>query len=126
MSRIKSKDTKPELIVRKYLFSKGFRYRLHDKRFPGKPDIVLPKYKKVVFIHGCYWHGHDNCKYFVPPKTNSEWWLGKIGNTKTKDADNENRIKNMGWGIITIWECELKPNKREHTLAQLEEKLRNS
>ncbi|MBS4058867.1 MAG: DNA mismatch endonuclease Vsr [Bacteroidetes bacterium] len=78
MSRIKGKNTLPEMIVRKFLFSKGFRYKLHDKNLPGKPDIVLPKYKTVIFIHGCFWHGHEGCQYFVIPKTRTEWWLNKI------------------------------------------------
>src|SRR5678816_647392 len=78
MSRIKGKDTKPEILVRKFLFSKGFRYKLHVKSLPGKPDIVLPKYKTVIFVHGCFWHGHEGCKYYVVPKTKTEWWLDKI------------------------------------------------
>ena len=82
MSRIKGKDTKPEMVVRRFLFANGFRYCLHDKRFPGKPDIVLPKYKTVIFVHGCFWHGHEGCKYFVVPKTRTEWWLEKINSNR--------------------------------------------
>jgi len=78
MSKIKGKDTKPELLVRKFLFSQGFRYRLHDKKLPGKPDVILPKYKTVIFVNGCFWHGHQDCKYFVVPKTRTEWWLNRI------------------------------------------------
>jgi DNA mismatch endonuclease (patch repair protein) len=86
MSRIKGKDTKPEMLVRKFLFANGFRYRLHDKNLPGKPDIVLPKYKTVIFVNGCFWHGHENCKYFVIPKTRTEWWLNKsIRNIQLED-----------------------------------------
>jgi len=108
MSRIRSKDTKPEMLVRKFLFSKGFRYRLHDKKLPGKPDIVLPKYKTVIFIHGCFWHGHEGCKYFVVPKTRAEWWLNKINNNTSKDEDSEVKLIDAGWKVIVIWECEVK------------------
>src|ERR1035437_10283913 len=87
MSRIKGKNTKPEILVRKFLFAKGFRYRIHDKRLPGKPDIVLPKYKTVIFVNGCFWHGHTGCKYYVVPKTKTEWWLNKINKTITNDFE---------------------------------------
>lgn len=116
MSRIKGKDTKPEMLVRKFLFSNGIRYRLHDKKLPGKPDMVFPKYKKVVFIHGCFWHGHENCKYFVVPKTRTEWWLNKINSNKKKDTESANELKKQGWRVITIWECELKSNNKEKKL----------
>ncbi len=89
MSRVRGKDTKPEMLVRKFLFSKGFRYRLHDKKLPGKPDIVLPKYKTVIFINGCFWHGHEGCRYFVVPKTRTEWWMGKITGTQKRDCEAE-------------------------------------
>jgi DNA mismatch endonuclease, patch repair protein len=119
MSRIKGKDTKPEILVRKFLFSKGFRYRLHDKKLPGRPDIVLPKYKIVIFIHGCFWHGHEGCKYFVIPKTRTDWWVNKINGNILKDRENEYLLKEKGWKIIIIWECELKPSKTVQTLSQL-------
>lgn len=109
MSRIKGKDTKPEMLVRKFLFSKGFRYRLHDKKLPGKPDIVFPKYKTVIFINGCFWHGHEGCKYFVVPKTRTEWWLEKILGNIQNDNIKVCALKELGWRVITIWECELKP-----------------
>ena len=86
MSRIKGKNTKPEMLVRKYLFAHGFRYRLHSKKLPGKPDIVLPKYRTVIFVHGCFWHGHKSCKYYTVPKTNTEWWLNKIDGNKANDS----------------------------------------
>jgi DNA mismatch endonuclease, patch repair protein len=108
MSRIKGKDTKPEMVVRKYLHAHGFRYRLHVKNLPGKPDIVLPKYKTVIFVHGCFWHGHENCKYFVVPKTKTEWWLKKINGNIENDGKVVEALTNAGWKIITIWECELK------------------
>lgn len=119
MSRIRSKDTKPELLVRKFLHKNGFRYRLHVKDLPGKPDIVLPKYKTVIFIHGCFWHGHEGCKYYVVPKTRTEWWLNKIGTNTTNDINAENLLKAAGWNIIKIWECELKKTSLEGTFSQL-------
>jgi len=124
MSRIRSKNTKPELIVRKFLHSKGFRYRLHNKNLPGKPDLTLPKYNKVIFVHGCFWHGHENCKYFVVPKTRTEWWLDKIHENKRKDTENILLLKNQRWEVITIWECELKNEKKETTLEGLTKKLK--
>jgi len=119
MSQIKGKNTKPELIVRKYLHSNGFRYRLYDKKLPGKPDIVLPKYKTVIFIHGCFWHKHDNCKYFVVPKTRTQWWLDKINKNVTNDLTNYEKLKKLNWNIIIIWECDLKPDIKENTLNRL-------
>lgn len=119
MSRIKSKDTKPELLVRKFLFASGFRYRLHDKKLPGTPDIVFTKLKSVIFVHGCFWHGHENCKYFVVPKTRTDWWLNKIERNKQLDMQNHQALKDSGWKIITIFECELKKMNREKTLSSL-------
>lgn len=124
MSQIKGKDTKPEMMVRKYIFSKGFRYRLHDKRLPGKPDIVLPKLKVAVFIHGCFWHGHTNCRYFVLPKTRTEWWLKKIERNKQLDSEYLLKLKDAGWKVFTIFECKLKPNLRAKTLENLVKKLK--
>lgn len=123
MSRIRSKDTKPEMLVRKFLHKNGFRYRLHVKNLPGKPDIVLPKYKTAIFIHGCFWHGHEGCKYYVIPKTRTEWWLNKIGNNITNDTNSEILMKEAGWNIIKIWECELKKNTIEATLQTLKNSL---
>lgn len=124
MSQIKGKDTKPEIMVRKYIFSKGFRYRLHDKRLPGKPDVVFPKLKVVVFIHGCFWHGHSNCRYFVLPKTRTEWWLKKIERNKQLDRENLLKLKADGWKVLTIFECKLKPNVRAKTLENLVKRLK--
>lgn len=107
MSRIRGKDTKPEMIVRKFLFSKGFRYRLHDKRLPGKPDIVLPKYKTVIFINGCFWHGHMFCKDSHIPKTNSEFWFNKIRNTQKRDQKAEKELNSLQWKVLKIWECQI-------------------
>jgi len=119
MSRIRSKDTKPEMIVRRFLFSKGYRYRLHDKRLPGKPDIVLPKYKTVIFVHGCFWHGHEGCKYFVVPKTKTEWWLEKIKANILNDQKAREQLLKQNWKVITIFECDLKPAKCNLSLANL-------
>lgn len=119
MSRIKSKDTKPELIVRKFLHTNGYRFRLHSRNLPGKPDIVLPKYKTVIFIHGCFWHGHKGCKYFVVPKTKTEWWLDKINGNKANDKKKKSAIVKEGYSVLTIWECQLRPNNRSRTLAKL-------
>lgn len=119
MSRIRSKNTKPELVVRKFLFSRGFRYRLHNKKLPGKPDIVLARHRLVIFIHGCFWHGHNNYKYFVIPKTRTEWWLKKINRNKALDAGNIEFLKKHGWRILTVFECELKPSKIEKTLKRI-------
>lgn len=117
MSRITAKDTKPELLVRKYLFSKGFRYRVNVKDLPGKPDIVLPKYRTVIFIHGCFWHGHEDCKYFVIPKTRTEWWTEKIRKNTERDKKVHTELKAISWNIMTIWECQLKAQKRQQTLV---------
>ena len=108
MSRIRSKDTKPEMVVRKALFAAGFRYRLHQKSLPGKPDIVLKKYNTVILIHGCFWHGHDNCKYFIVPKTRTEWWLEKINRNRTIDHNSIKALRKLGWNVLVIYECELK------------------
>src|SRR5450432_3653395 len=119
MSRIRAKNTKPEISVRQYLFAKGFRYRLHVKDLPGKPDIVLPKYKTVIFVHGCFWHGHEGCKYYKVPKTRTEWWLNKIGTNIANDTNAETLLKAAGWNIIKIWECELKKSSLEESLYNL-------
>lgn len=119
MSQIRSKDTKPEMIVRKYLFEKGYRYRLHDKKLPGKPDLVLPKYNTVIFVNGCFWHGHEGCKYYVIPKTRTEWWLNKITRNKELDSKNINKLKADGWKVISIFECELQGGKIEETLNKI-------
>jgi DNA mismatch endonuclease (patch repair protein) len=108
MSRIRSKNTKPEMLVRSYLHKQGFRFRLHDKKLPGKPDIVLAKYKTVIFVHGCFWHGHKGCKYFVVPKTKTKWWLEKINGNILRDKKAQRELKKRGWKIINIWECYIK------------------
>lgn len=119
MSCIKGKNTKPEEIVRKALFAKGFRYRKNDKRLPGTPDIVLPKYRTVIFVNGCFWHGHTGCKYYVVPKTNTEFWLNKINSNIDRDVIKATQLKELGWRVITVWECELKKDNREQTLENI-------
>jgi DNA mismatch endonuclease (patch repair protein) len=119
MSQIKGKNTKPEILVRKFLFSKGFRFRIHDKKLPGKPDVVLPKYKTVIFIHGCFWHGHEGCKDFVVPKTRQDWWLTKINRNRANDEKALNILKELGWNIIVLWECELKTKNIQKTFTKL-------
>ena len=123
MSCIKGKNTKPEEIVRKYLFSQGFRYRKNDKRLPGTPDIVLPKYRTVIFVNGCFWHGHQGCRYFVVPKTNTDFWMNKIDTNRIRDQKKISELEAMGWKVIVIWECELKTGKREDTLSSLVNQL---
>ena len=119
MQQIRSTNTKPEMLVRKFLFANGFRYRLHDKKLPGKPDIVLPKYKTVILIHGCFWHGHHNCKYYKVPQSRTDWWLNKIGRNQSNDAAAVKALKKDGWRVITVWECGLKTDKKERTFSKL-------
>ena len=111
MSAIKSKNTKPEIAVRKVLHSMGYRFRLHRKNLPGSPDIVLPKYKTVIFVHGCFWHRHENCKYASTPKTREEFWQNKFKVNLKRDREIQEKIKNIGWKSVVIWECEVKNNK---------------
>lgn len=119
MSRIRGRDTKPEMLVRKYLHASGIRYRLHNKKLPGKPDLTLTKYHTVIFVNGCFWHGHENCKYFVIPKTRTDWWINKISQTKARDLSTSIALKSLGWTVNFIWECELKTDKREQVLKDL-------
>ena len=119
MSRIKGKDTKPEVLVRKYLFSKGLRFRKNDKRYPGHPDIVLPKYKTIVFVHGCFWHFHENCRYAVMPYSNVDFWEKKLKGNRLRDERNKKALTEMGWNVIVVWECQLKKDKQDQTLENL-------
>lgn len=120
MAAVKSKDTKPEMVVRKYLWSRGFRYRVNNPRLPGHPDIVLRKYRTCIFVNGCFWHGHEGCKYFRMPKTNTEFWERKISRNRERDREEQKQLAGMGWHCITVWECELKGERREKTLESLE------
>ena len=126
MSRIKGKNTKPEELVRKYLFSQGLRYRKNDKRLPGSPDIVLPKYKTVIFVNGCFWHGHEGCKYFVWPKSNEEFWKNKIETNIARDKQKTKALEELGWNVIIVWECELKKATINETLKKLIDELSES
>ena len=123
MASIRGRDTKPEMTVRRYLHSRGFRYRVNVKGLPGSPDIVLRKYRTVIFIHGCFWHGHEGCRYFVLLKSNTEFWTQKIERNHERDLERRAQLKQMGWHTIVIWECQLKPKTREATLAELEHLL---
>ena len=108
MAAIKSKNTKPEIAVRKLLHSLGYRFRLHRKDLPGSPDIVLPKYKTVIFVHGCFWHRHKNCKYATSPKTREEFWENKFKQNVERDKNNFKELKNLNWKVLVLWECEVK------------------
>lgn len=124
MAAIKGKNTKPETIVRKYLFSEGFRYRKNDKRYPGTPDVVLPKYKTMIFVNGCFWHGHEGCKYFVWPKNNEEFWRKKITANIERDRRDFSQLEALGWNVIVVWECQLKPKTVKETLENLKAQLK--
>ena len=124
MSRIKGKNTKPEELVRKYLFSQGFRYRKNVRTLPGSPDIVLPKYKTAIFVNGCFWHGHVGCKYFVWPENNAEFWREKITANIERDSRNIKLLEQAGWKVLVVWECELKKNRLENTLVSLVKRIR--
>lgn len=120
MAAIKGKDTKPEMIIRKYLFSRGLRFRVQVRKLPGKPDIVLSKYRTVIFVNGCFWHGHVGCKYYRLPKSNVEFWENKIRNNKARDAHNEEQLKALGWSVMRVWECDIrKVAGREEYLQHL-------
>ena len=122
MSRIRGQDTKLEIKVRGRLFREGFRFRKNDKRYPGKPDILLPKYKTAIFIHGCFWHGHKGCKYFVIPKTRTNFWKTKIETNRKNDEKNSNRLRKLGFSVLSLWECKLQKNFEEQ-LISLKKKL---
>lgn len=119
MSQIRSKDTKPEILVRSFLFSKGLRFRKNDKRYSGSPDIVLPKYKTIVFVHGCFWHLHEGCKYAVMPKSNVDFWQKKLYRNRERDEINKNKLENRGWKVLIVWECQLKKQNIQQTLNTL-------
>lgn len=120
MSRIRGKDTKIEVMVRKWLFAHGFRYRKNDKRYPGTPDIVLPKYRTVVFVNGCFWHGHENCKLYSQPKSNVEYWKTKIESNIHRDEKNIKSLEEDGWKVIVVWECELLPDPEPRLLRLID------
>lgn len=124
MSHIRSVENKPETLVRKYLFSQGFRYRKNVSSLPGKPDIVLPKYHTVIFINGCFWHQHPGCRYAVLPKTHQDYWIPKLQRNIQRDHENSQSLQNDGWNVIVIWECSLTKAKRQSTLEKLVEQIK--
>ena len=119
MSKIKGRDTNPEVVARHRLFIEGFRYRKNVKSLPGTPDIVLPKYRTVIFVNGCFWHGHEGCKYYVVPKTNTSFWQEKIRRNQLRDEEVLRDLDALGWHVITVWECELRPSSLEQTIKSL-------
>lgn len=119
MSRIKGRDTKPEILVRQFLFAKKLRFRKNDKRYPGQPDILLPKYKVAVFVNGCFWHCHEGCPDFVLPKSNQNYWQSKLEKNRRRDEENYSALRKDGWNVFVVWECELKKKTREARLEQL-------
>jgi len=119
MSRIRAVNNSYEEQVRKYLFARGLRYRKNDKRYPGKPDIVLPKYKVMIFINGCFWHKHNGCKRAVLPKSNIEYWIPKLQANQERDKANRRYLEQSGWRVITVWECELKKDLFQQTMKRL-------
>ena len=122
MAAIHGRDTKPEMIVRKFLFSRGFRYRLNHPRLPGHPDLVLRKYRTIIFVNGCFWHGHEGCKYYVLPKTNVEFWKNKIERNRSRDIEERQQLTSMGWHCITVWECQLK-TEESNLIRQLKKNI---
>ena len=117
MSRIRSKNTKPELIVRSMLHRIGYRFTVNgpkNKKLPGKPDIVLPKYRTVIFVHGCFWHRHEGCKFATIPKTRTEWWKAKLGGNVERDERKQEELKRLGWKVVVVWECELRTFEKQH------------
>ena len=126
MAAIHSASTKPELKLRHALWHDGFRYRMNDKRLPGKPDIVLPKYHTVIFIHGCFWHGHKGCKYYTIPKTNTDFWTAKVARNQERDQRVWRELEAAGWAVIIVWECELKKANLEATIARVEDEIKRN
>ncbi len=123
MASVHSKNTKPEMLVRRYLFARGFRYRVNHPHLPGHPDIVMRKYRTVIFVNGCFWHGHKGCGIFLMPKTRTDFWNAKIERNKARDKEEQRQLALMGWHCVTVWECQLKPKVREATLQALERTL---
>lgn len=123
MAAVHSASTNPELKLRRSLWRLGFRYRINDKRLPGKPDIVLPKYRSVIFIHGCFWHGHKNCKFYTVPKTNADFWTAKITRNQQRDQEVWRQLEAKGWSVIIVWECQLKKALLENTVGHVQAEI---
>ena len=119
MSHNRAKNTGPERLLRLSLWSRGLRYRVNDKRLPGRPDIVLPKYRTVIFVHGCFWHGHKDCKYYTVPKTNTEFWMAKVARNQERDQEVWRKLEAKGWSVIIVWECQLKKANLEETIDRV-------
>lgn len=126
MSAIHSAATKPELKLRLALWHLGYRYRVNDKRLPGKPDIVLPKYRTVIFVHGCFWHGHKGCKYYTIPKTNTDFWTAKVARNQERDQEVWRRLEAKGWSVIIVWECQLKKAVLEETIDKVTAEIKSN
>ena len=124
MAAIHSASTKPELNLRRALWSQGYRYRINDKRLPGTPDIVLPKYRTVIFVHGCFWHGHKGCKYFTVPKTNTDFWTAKVARNQERDQEVWRQLEAKGWSVLIVWECQLKKDRFEDTIQNVSTEIR--
>lgn len=123
MSRNRSKDTKPEVTVRSYLHSRGLRFRKNDRRYPGQPDVVLPKHGTIVFVHGCFWHKHEGCPHFSPPKSRVEFWENKFAKNQRRDAETIRKLEVLGWRVIVVWECELRKSVRDERLMRLYDEI---
>lgn len=126
MAAIHSASTKPELRLRKALWHSGFRYKVNDKRLPGSPDIVLPKYRTVIFVHGCFWHGHNGCRSYTVPKTNTEFWTAKVARNRERDQQVWRQLEAKGWSVVIVWECELKKAVVGDTVSRVEEQIRQN
>ncbi|MDD4011956.1 MAG: DNA mismatch endonuclease Vsr [Sphaerochaetaceae bacterium] len=125
MSHIRGKDTKPEMLVRRYLFSRGFRYRVNDKRYPGHPDIVLPRYRTVIFVNGCFWHSHEGCKLASRPSSNTDYWDAKLKRNKENDAKAARSLEDLGFNVIVIWECQLSKSSFQQAMDDLETRIKS-
>lgn len=123
MSQIRGKDTGPERIVRSYLFSRGLRFRKNDKRYPGHPDVVLPKYRAIIFVNGCFWHLHEGCTQARLPKSNVDYWTAKLTRNKKRDTQQQEQLRAQGWTVLVVWACELAPARRQETLERLYERI---
>lgn len=126
MSHIRSKDTRPEIMVRRELFHRGFRFRKNVRTLPGTPDIVLPRYRTAIFINGCFWHGHKGCKFYTIPKTNSQLWTDKIRHNQERDLLNIQRLESIEWNVITVWECQVSKSELATTMQNLEAEIRSN
>lgn len=126
MSSVHSENTSPERVLRSGLWHRGFRYRINDKRLPGSPDIVLPKYRSVIFVHGCFWHGHKGCKYYTVPKTNTDFWVAKVARNRERDQKNWRQLEAKGWHVIVVWACQLKKANLDNAIVSIIAELKTN